>query len=214
MKNTLKNSEPLLAKALEENHLDLSQNVQQQLLRYLQLMLTWNRVFNLTTITETRDMIYLHLIDSLIIAPALHGQHFLDVGTGAGLPGLALAIAHPQQQWTLLDKNSKKTRFLTQVIAELGIKNVEVAHSRIEDFHPSQCFDSILSRAFSSIQTFAENTSHLLCQNGRLIAMKGKYPREELEDLHASVCIQEVSRLEIKGIDVERHVVSLTFKTN
>jgi 16S rRNA (guanine527-N7)-methyltransferase len=206
----LKNFSPLLKQALHENQLTLPDNVQQQLIQFTQLMQTWNRVFNLTNITEPRGMVYLHLIDSLVIAPFLKGTHFLDVGTGAGLPGLPLAIAHPQQQWTLLDKNSKKTRFLTQVVAELGLKNVQVIHSRIEDFHPAQCFDSILSRAFSSIQTFAENTGHLLCQNGLLIAMKGKYPSEELQELPAHVHVHDVSSLAIQGIEVERHVVSLT----
>lgn len=206
----MKNIAPLLSQALQENQLILSDHTQQLLIQFLQLMHMWNRVFNLTNITEPRGMVYLHLIDSLVISPFLKGTHLLDVGTGAGLPGLPLAITYPQQQWTLLDKNSKKTRFLTQVVAELGLKNVQVVHSRIEDFHPAQCFDSILSRAFSSIQTFAENTGHLLCKNGHLIAMKGKYPSEELEELPTQVCVHEVSRLAIKGIEVERHVVSLT----
>jgi 16S rRNA (guanine527-N7)-methyltransferase len=119
-----------LQTALKKNSLALSDHEQQQLLTFLELIKRWNKVFNLTAITNTEDMIYLHLIDSLVIQPYLKGQRMLDVGTGAGLPGIPLAIIQPAQHWVLLDKNSKKTRFLTQVIAELGLKNVEPIHSR------------------------------------------------------------------------------------
>lgn len=208
----MKNIHALLAKALDDNQLSLPETVQQKLIDFLELMQTWNRVFNLTTIIDPREMVYLHIIDSLVIHPFLHGHRLLDVGTGAGLPGLPLAMMHTEQEWVLLDKNSKKTRFLTQAIAELGLKNVQAIHSRIEDFHPAQCFDSILSRAFSSIQVFVESTEHLLCTDGHLIAMKGRYPHEELSNIPARFCVQDVSRLDIKGMDIERHVVNLTAK--
>src|SRR5207247_1863961 len=96
----------------------------------------WNRVFNLTSITDTRDQVYLHIVDSLLIHPYLHGENLIDVGTGAGLPGMPLAILNPHQEWTLLDKSSKKIRFLTQVIAELTLRNVSLVHDRVENFHP------------------------------------------------------------------------------
>lgn len=201
---------PLLERALKENQLELTDEMQHKLVHYLELMLHWNRVFNLTNITAPRDMVYLHLIDSLAVQPFLHGQRFLDVGTGAGLPGLPLAIVHPEQHWVLLDKNSKKTRFLTQAVAELGLSNVEVANNRGEEFHPASCFDSILSRAFGTIRLFVETTRHMLCPNGRLIAMKGKYPQDELNDLPDDVKVRDVSRLDIKGIEIERHIAWLT----
>lgn len=202
MKNILKT-------ALSENHLDFSEQVQQKLIRYLELMLTWNKVFNLTNITEPREMVYLHLIDSLVVSPFLHGNRLLDVGTGAGLPGIPLAIIHPDQQWVLLDKNNKKTRFLTQTIAELNLKNAQAAHVRSEEFHPAQCFDSILSRAFGSLNMFAETTRHILCENGKLIAMKGKYPQEELNDIPNDFMVEDTTRLEVKGMNIERHIVRL-----
>lgn len=206
----MQNIKKLLSQALHENHFSLSESAQQQLLQYLHLMQTWNRVFNLTTITENRDMVYLHLIDSLAVQPYLQGQRMLDVGTGAGLPGIPLAIANPQQEWILLDKNSKKTRFLTQVVAELGLTHVSVIHSRSEDFHPTQCFDSILSRALGSLRLFAETTEHLLCQQGKWIAMKGKYPQEELKDIPDRFQLVDVTRLNLKGLDIERHIVRLS----
>jgi len=203
------NIAPLLTSALVQNNLTLTAAEQQQLLRYLDLMQTWNRVFNLTTITEPRDMVYLHIIDSLAVQPYLHDTRLLDVGTGAGLPGIPLAIVNPGQHWVLLDKNSKKTRFLTQAVAELKLANVEVVHNRSEDFHTDHCFDSILSRALGTIRMFAETTEHLLCPSGKLIAMKGKYPQEELDDLPGSFKVQDITRLDIKGMDIERHIVRL-----
>lgn len=203
----------MLANALAENqfaHVTLP--MQQKLLRYLELMQTWNRAFNLTTITDPRDMVYLHLIDSLSVQPYLQGERLLDVGTGAGLPGIPLAIVNPDQHWVLLDKNSKKTHFLTQVIAELGLKNASAVHSRSEDFHPSQCFDSILSRALCTIRLFVETTEHLLCPQGLFIAMKGKYPKDEMDELPTSFQVQAVTRVDIKGLAVERHVVRLGIK--
>lgn len=203
----------LLKAALQENKLTVSEAAQQQLLHYLELMQKWNQVFNLTNITNPRDMVYLHIIDSLAVQPCLHGSRLLDVGTGAGLPGIPLAILNPGQHWVLLDKNSKKTRFLTQTAAELKLKNVEIVHSRSEDFHPGYCFDSILSRALGTLRMFVETTRHLLCPDGMFIAMKGKYPGEELDDLPQDVRVLDVPRLEIKGVEIERHIVRLGVKS-
>ena len=207
------NLHDLLAKALQENAIVCTDIIQQKLIHYLELLQTWNRVFNLTTITEPKEMVYLHLIDSLAVAPHLQGKRCLDVGSGAGLPGIPLALMHPDQAWTLLDKNNKKTRFLTQAVAELGMTNVTVVHARSEDFHPAGCFDSILSRAFGTISLFVETTEHLLCPHGRWIAMKGKYPQEELDDLPRRFMAQQMTRLNLKGIDIERHVVCLCKKS-
>ena len=200
----------LLKKALQENNLSLNDRAQQQLIHYLELLQTWNRTFNLTTITDPRDMVYLHLIDSLMVQPFLHGSRMLDVGSGAGLPGIPLAIANPEQTWVLLDKNNKKTRFMTQAIAELGLSNAEAVQTRCEDFHPTHCFDSILSRAFGTIRLFVESTTHLLCEQGRFIAMKGKYPQDELSDLPTNTVLQKSEKLDIKGINAERHIICLS----
>lgn len=202
----------LLRQALKQNALAIMDAQQDQLIRYLELMQTWNRIFNLTAVIEPRESVYLHLIDSLVVQPFLHGQRFLDVGTGAGLPGIPLAITHPEQHWVLLDKNSKKTRFLTQVIAELGLKNVEVVHGRCEDFQPSERFDSILSRAFAALPLFVTGTVHLLKPSGYLIAMKGKYPQAELDAVPDTFKVESVTRLNVQGVEIERHIVRLVKK--
>ncbi len=199
----------LLATALRENHLSVSAHQQQLLSDYLNLMTQWNRVFNLTTITAPRDMVYLHVMDSLIIKPYLKGTHCLDVGSGAGLPGIPLAIVDPTKHWMLLDKNSKKTRFLTQAVATLALKNVNVVHARVNDFHPARTFDTILSRAVGSIAELITMTEHLLAANGIMLAMKGKYPQTELSEIPSRFLSQNVIQLSIKGMNVERHVVVL-----
>src|SRR3990167_513763 len=156
----------LLSEALSINGLAITEKAKGQLNAYLMLLKAWNRVFNLTAITKPRDMVYLHIVDSLIVNPYLQGNNILDVGSGAGLPGIPLAIINPKKNWVLLDKNSKKTRFLTQSIAELQLTNVKIVQKRMEDFHTAVCFDTILSRALSSLAGFIKATEHLLCQNG------------------------------------------------
>ncbi|OGT58791.1 MAG: hypothetical protein A3F14_01435 [Gammaproteobacteria bacterium RIFCSPHIGHO2_12_FULL_43_28] len=199
----------LLSAALAENAILLTNDAKEKLIRYLHLLKKWNDAFNLTTILAPREMVYLHLIDSLAVLPYLKGRHMLDIGTGAGLPGIPLAIAAPQHEWVLLDKNSKKVRFLTQVIAELGLKNVQAVHTRCENFHPTAGFDTILSRAFGTIRLLLESTGHLLNSHGLFIAMKGKYPQTELLDLPEGFAQPECIRLAIKGINIERHLICL-----
>jgi 16S rRNA (guanine527-N7)-methyltransferase len=193
--------------ALKLNHLLLSTEVKNKLLHFLNLMNKWDRVFNLTAIKTGRDQVYLHLIDSLVIGPYLKGNRLIDVGSGAGLPGIPLALAHPDTSWVLLDKNNKKIRFLTQVIAELDLKNVTVAQDRAEHFHPNERFDSILSRAFGTLTLFCETTEHLLAPRGCFIAMKGKYPKDELNDLPKRFIVTDVQQIAVIGADIERHIV-------
>lgn len=202
-------NQTLLTRALAENNLNLTCAAQEKLLHYLALILQWNRVYNLTTITAPAEMIYLHLIDSLVVAQHLTGKRILDVGSGAGLPGIPLAIMQPQQQFILLDKNSKKTRFLVQVIAELGLQNVEMMHARVQDLVLPECCDNILSRAFSSLVLFVTQTAHLLCRNGMFIAMKGKLPQEEIQMLPKNFVVQKVIALDIKGITIVRNLVCI-----
>lgn len=206
--------QPLLSKALNENSFSLSSVTQQKLIRYLELVQSWNRVVNLTAITAPHDLVYLHIIDSLSVLPYLNGTNMLDVGSGAGLPGIPLALADPDKKWTLLDKNSKKTRFLTQVVSELAMENVKIVHGRCEDFHPSAGFDTILSRAFGTMRLFLETTVHLVGPHGVFIAMKGKYPQEEIKNIPDPFIVQNVVRLDIKGMNVDRHLVCLQKKRN
>jgi 16S rRNA (guanine527-N7)-methyltransferase len=199
----------LLLAALKENQFALSNDAADKLVRYLELMTSWNRVFNLTSITDAREMVYLHIIDSLMTTPFLTGQRFLDVGSGAGLPGIPLAIMHPEQQWVLLDKNNKKTRFMMQAIAELKLTNVQTVQARAEDFHPDHCFDSILSRAYATLALFIKTTRHLICKNGTFIALKGKYPQDEIAEIESQYGAVTVSPLTMRGMTLERHIVCI-----
>lgn len=199
----------ILIEAARDNQIDLTAKQLDQLEHYLVLMNTWNKVFNLTSITNSREMVYLHIIDSLLTAPFLTGQRMLDVGSGAGLPGIPLAIMNPDQQWVLLDKNSKKTRFMTQAIAELGLKNVQAVHSRAEDFHPELKFDHILSRAYATLALFIETTRHLLSKNGTFIALKGRYPHDEIAEISYETT---VSPVHMTGMTLERHIVCIVNK--
>jgi len=209
MKFAPKTFHKLLSQALTENHLVANPSQQEKLIHYLNLLQTWNRVFNLTTITKLEDMVYLHIIDSLIVQPHLQSLRYLDVGSGAGLPGIPLAIMHPEHHWVLLDKSSKKTRFMTQVVAELKLSNVEVVHSRSDTFHPQHGFDSIVSRAFGSLHLLIEATAHLLDRNGIILAMKGKFPQQELDDIPDDFVVENVIRLHLQGTAVERHIVRI-----
>lgn len=207
----------LLKCALVENDIALSQTQSNKILRYLELMMQWNQVYNLTALTTPEDMIYRHIIDSLKMLPYLSKTNYLDVGTGAGLPGIPLAIAQLddiQTKWTLIDKNGKKTRFLNVVIAELALnEKVKVIHSACEDFKPDQCFDTILARAFSSLANFAALSARLLCPGGLLLAMKGKFPREELNALDENKFIVQTMKIDIVGVNMERHVVTMKLRS-
>ncbi len=196
-----------LQHALLDNGFHFSPNLQDHLLQYLNLLKQWNRVFNLTAITDPHDMVMLHILDSLSVTPYLQGHSLLDVGTGAGLPGIPLALTQPERQWVLLDSNSKKTRFLVQAVHDLKLKNVTVVHARSEDFHTEKGFDSILSRAFASIEVMLAKTQHLLAKDGKFLAMKGTYPEQELKHIPPEFHVLGVHKLNIKGLAAERHLV-------
>ena len=185
----------------------MTNNIEHKIDQYIQLLLRWNRAYNLTAITDLDQIKTHHIADSLSVEPFLDEpqvQHVLDVGTGAGLPGIPLAISLPKLLFTLLDSNSKKTRFLTQVVAELGLTNVQVVHSRVENYQTSQRFDVIISRAVCSVDEFIRQTHHLLKPDGRFLAMKGRYPTEELAELTQAA---EVLKLDVPGLSAERHLV-------
>jgi 16S rRNA (guanine527-N7)-methyltransferase len=150
------------------------------LLRFIALIEKWNKAYNLTAIREKEEMARLHILDSLAILPHLHGKRLIDIGTGAGLPGIPLAIYRPEMEFVLLDSNAKKTRFVQQVILELRLKNVSVLQSRVEDYQPAHRFDTVVSRAFASISDIMKLTAHLLSEDGLLLAMKGQPADEEL----------------------------------
>ena len=186
--------------------------VRGRLLDYVRLLAKWNRVYNLTAVREPLEMVHRHLLDSLAVLPHLHDLHakrVLDVGTGGGLPGIPLALMSPQTEFVLLDSNSKKTRFVQQAVGELGLKNVEVVHARVEEFHPDASFDVVISRAFSSLQDMVEKAGAYCGSKGVLLAMKGAYPAQELDALPAGFVLRESHRLQVPGLDEERYLICL-----
>ena len=180
------------------------------LLAYLELLVKWNRAYNLTAVRDPALMITRHLLDSLVVAPLLKGDRLLDVGTGAGLPGIPLAICFPEREFHLLDSNGKKTRFLFQVKTALGLDNMTVHHARVESFEPDRAFDAVLSRAFASLQDMVIGCRHLVAKGGRYLAMKGARPDEELKAVEAQCNVVAVHRLHVPGLDEQRHLVELT----
>lgn len=200
--------------------LSVSEEKQALLLEYLHLIKKWNRAYNLTAISEPNKMLVHHLLDSLAVAPFIKDQpeegrfRLLDVGTGAGLPGIPLAIQFPELVVTLLDSNGKKTRFLTHTTHQLCLKNVAVEQRRVEDFRPVEPFDAVISRAFASLKDMTDNAGHLLKSTGQLWAMKGRMPHEEIEALSSQWQVEEVIPLTVPGLDAARHLVKITQRSS
>ena len=171
-----------LSQGLQQMGFELSIEVQSTLLKYVELMHKWNKAYNLTAIKEQDQMVIRHILDSLSIASYITSSPILDVGTGAGLPGIPLALAMPDKKFVLLDSNGKKTRFLTQAKIELGIDNIEIIHSRIEDYKPGYEFGIITCRAFAALNTILERTQHLVTSSTRILAMKARQDVPDLPD--------------------------------
>ena len=201
-----------LARGLEQMVLPLSATVQEKLLAYVGLLAKWNRVYNLTAVRDPAEMVTRHLLDSLSVAQHLRGSRVLDVGSGAGLPGIPLALARPEWQFVLLDSNRKKTRFITQSCIELGLANVNVESCRIEDYHPEVLFDSVISRAFSELSAMLIATGRLCKPDGVMLAMKGEYPVAELAGVPPGFVVQGVEVLQVPGLDAQRHVVRVALQ--
>lgn len=180
--------------------LDIKANID-PLLQYLFLLQKWNRSYNLTAIRDMETMITRHILDSLAIAPWIRGKRILDVGTGAGLPGIPLALSNPALQITLLDSNGKKIRFLQEVKRVLAIDNIEIVQSRAENYHPPLAFDTVLSRAFSDLAQMLRWTHHLVNIGGIWLAMKGRYPETELAGINLPY---QVKSYTVPGLDGER----------
>lgn len=182
-----------------------------RLAAYVGLLARWNRVYNLTAVRQPEDMVPRHILDSLSILPWVRGPRLLDVGSGAGLPGIPLAVARPDLAVTCLDSNGKRTRFITQAAAELGLANVEVVRRRIEDYRPAALFDSVVGRAYATLAVLAAQAGRLCAPGGRLLAMKGRRPDDELAALPAGVVVRGVHSLVVPGLAAERHLVQLEF---
>jgi 16S rRNA (guanine527-N7)-methyltransferase len=202
-------SQTILAAGLTTLRLQLTAAQQGQLLAFIALLEKWNRSFNLTAIEGAAAMVNHHLLDSLSILPFIAGDQVLDVGSGAGLPGLPLAVARPEWRLVLLDSNGKKTRFMQQAVLELGLSNISVIKSRIEEYRPERAFDTVVSRAFSSIAEFVQATRAACGPQTKLLAMKGLYPGAELKELAATGYKSDVIKLSVPGLSAERHLVSI-----
>ena len=188
--------------------LTLSEKQRQQLLSYVTLLAKWNKVYNLTSVRDIDVMVSRHLLDSLTVLPFLVGHSLLDVGSGAGLPGIPIAIARPDIAVTLLDSNSKKTRFLQQAKAELGLGNVTVIRERIEQASLPE-FDLVTARAFSTLADIIDLTERHCHDASRLLLMKGVYPEEELMRVTGGFKLESVHVLEVPGYEGQRHLVEL-----
>ena len=199
---------PELAAGLEA--LGLPTALAAPLLAYLALLARWNATYNLTAIRDPRDMVAKHLLDSLAMQPFVRDLRTLaDLGTGPGLPGIPLAIATPALQVTLVESNGKKARFLREAARQLGLGNVQVAESRIEAFQPGTHFDAITARALATLPLILELGGHLLKPEGRLLAMKGVVPEDEIAALPAGWRVAAVHPLRVPGLDAERHLLEV-----
>ena len=180
--------------------------------KYVELLNRWNKTYNLTAVREPSNMVPLHIFDSLVVADFIKGDNCLDVGSGAGLPTIPLAIMQPERQFTSLDTNGKKTRFVQQAIIELGLKNANVVQTRIESWKAPNRFDAIISRAFASIYDFVSASSQHLSQDGILYAMKGQYPEGEMQYLPKSYALQASHSLAVPLVDGERHLLEISYQ--
>ncbi len=196
-----------LAQGLGAAWAGFARSVQAKLLQFVALLAKWNRAYNLTAVREPAAMLPRHLLDSLAVLPHLQGPRVLDVGSGAGLPGIPLALARPDLHFTLLDSNGKKTRFMTQAVTELGLANVSVVQSRVEDYQAPAPFDTVITRAFAAVAEVVAGTGRLCAPQGRLLLMKGAYPITELEALPSTYSLREAIRLQVPGLDAERHLL-------
>lgn len=199
--------ESRLRAGVEKLSLGLPEGAMDKLLAYLALLVKWNAAYNLTAIRDPEQMVIKHLLDSLSIVPYVQGGSLIDVGTGAGLPGLVLAIVKPDLRVTLLDSNGKKVRFLRQVIADLQIKNAEAVQTRVEEF--DRTFDLVSSRAFATLADMVNGSRQLLAGQGEFLAMKGQQPAEEIAALPAGFVVRDVVPLHVPFLDEERHLVRI-----
>lgn len=199
-----------LADGLAALGVSLPDETQARLLQYLALIRKWNRVHNLTAMREPEMILIRHLFDSLAILPHIAGSRIVDVGSGAGLPGIPLALVRPEWQVVLLESNHKKAVFLQQARIELKLNNVEIVAERVENFRSASGFDTVISRAFSDLADFVKLAGHLAIEGGgRLAAMKGVYPHEELAQLPPPFVIENVFPVVVPGLEAKRHLVMI-----
>ncbi len=188
---------------------DAMQKLIDGLTLYLGELAKWNKAYNLTAVRDPQEMVVRHILDSLSAAPLLRGTRILDAGTGAGLPGIPLALCYPDRQFTLLDSNGKKIRFVQHVAGELGLTNILPVQVRVESYEIEERFDTIISRAFTVLADFVSNSGHLIKSDGCLLAMKGKLPQAELQALPHDWQATNIESVNVPGLAAERHIIVL-----
>ena len=198
-----------LASLLAQANIKISDQQIQQLIDLVNLLNKWNKAYNLTSVRDPQEMLVKHILDSLVVSPYLHGDRFIDVGTGPGLPGLPLAIINPSKQFVLLDSLGKRISFIRNAIRELGLTNVTPVLSRVEEYQPEDKFDGVLSRAFASLKDMTDWCNHLPKENGYFYALKGTYQEDEINELNEKYTIQEVIELHVPELIGERHLIVL-----
>jgi len=207
-----------LEQGIECLALNLTQEQVAKLADYIDLLLKWNKAYNLTAIRDPEEMVVKHLLDSLAIVPHINDSPLLDVGTGPGLPGIPLAITRPELDITLLDSNGKKTRFLTQAKTSLKLDNVTVIHGRVEqavsDQKTDKRFRIVTSRAFASLTDMVTLARETLAEDGRYVAMKGVVPEDEIADLPEWAKVEQIIPLDVPNLDAERHLIVLKSEQN
>ena len=199
-----------LRKLVAQTNLHLSEQQLAQCIQYVALLDKWNSAYNLTSIRDPQEMLIKHVLDSLVVAPHLIGERFIDVGTGPGLPGVLLAIYYPDKEFTLLDSLGKRIRFLNQVKMQLKLQNITPIQSRVEDHQPVSGYDGVISRAFASLNDMLSWCKHLPAPDGRFFAMKGAAVQEEIAALPDFVKVDAIHNLQVPQLDAQRHLVVLS----
>jgi 16S rRNA (guanine527-N7)-methyltransferase len=208
----LENSRKVLRDGIDQLPFAVSATQHDALIAYLELLVKWNKAYNLTAVREPEQMVTRHLLDSLSIVPFLSEGRIIDVGTGAGLPGVVLAIMDTDREIHLLDSNGKKTRFLFQVKTALGLDTMVIHHDRVERFSDAGGYELIVSRAFASLQDMVVGCRHLLSAQGRFLAMKGVFPQDELAAVADLVELRACHEVRVPGLEEQRNLLELVLK--
>ncbi|EIX3999877.1 16S rRNA (guanine(527)-N(7))-methyltransferase RsmG, partial [Salmonella enterica] len=196
-----------LSRLLDEAGISLTDHQKTLLVAYVDMLHKWNKAYNLTSVRDPAEMVVRHILDSIVVAPYLQGQRFIDVGTGPGLPGIPLAIVLPDAHFTLLDSLGKRVRFLRQVQHELRLENITPVQSRVEAYPSEPPFDGVISRAFASLNDMVSWCHHLPGEKGRFYALKGQLPEDEIASLPDEFSVEFVEKLRVPQLEGERHLV-------
>lgn len=201
-----------LQKWVEQTKITVSQHQLQQLVCFVQLIDKWNKAYNLTSVRDPMQMLSKHILDSIVVAPELDKQSYIDVGTGPGLPGIPLAIMCPDKHFVLLDSLGKRVRFMKQAGYELGLNNIQPVQSRVEQYQSDIHFDGVISRAFASLKDMLHWCQHLVDSQGNFLALKGQYPQQELNELSSEFSLLQAIKLNVPGLEGDRHLIKISKK--